>query len=212
MLLRNLKIGKRAGLIFGLLAVMALLMGAINFYQTSRMDGAATEIRHNWLPAVVALSEIGTHLGNIRALTLLSVMENGRSEQLSFINDIKNELQLLNDVFAIYEDTIGSELDRRLYNGLIEAYEAYRGAQEKVFSAMANGRMDEAERLVSGLLSATGKVLTQALKALVDFNAKQATDAAQHIGGHVPGRFCVDAQHRDAVERGIGHCRACGQW
>ena len=177
--MRNFRIGKRAGLIFSFLAILTIFMGGTNFYQTNQMDGAADEIRRNWLPAVIALSEVGAHIGDMRALTLLSVMESDRSKQLALIDRIKAELSLLQTSFVDYENTIEAEEDRQLFLRLTNSYKNYLDSQEHIFSAINNGQRDEAGRLANGPLIEAARSLTQAQRILIEYNAQQAVSAAQ---------------------------------
>ncbi|WP_173178318.1 methyl-accepting chemotaxis protein [Pseudomonas tohonis] len=179
MQLRNLKIGKRAGLIFALLALMVLAMGGINLYETGRMDAASTEVRGTWLPGVVALSELGAAIGDTRALTLRSIIVDEPTVRQHTMARIKANLQALPKQFDAYESAITEAENRKLYDHFVSTYETYRGLQQQILDAVDAGRIDDADRLANGPLAEYAGAMTKALDELIRFNAENAFAAAQ---------------------------------
>ncbi|WP_337057114.1 methyl-accepting chemotaxis protein [Pseudomonas sp. USHLN015] len=179
MQLRNLKIGKRAGLIFALLALMVLAMGGINLYETGRMDAASTEVRGTWLPGVVALSELGAAIGDTRALTLRSIIVDEPTVRQHTMARIKANLQALPKQFDAYESAIVEAENRKLYDHFVSTYETYRGLQQQILDAVDAGRIDDADRLANGPLAEYAGTMTKALDKLIRFNAENAFAAAQ---------------------------------
>ncbi len=177
--MRNLKIGKRAGLIFALLALMVLAMGGINLYETGRMDAASTEVRGTWLPGVVALSELGAAIGDTRALTLRSIIVDEPTVRQHTMARIKANLQALPKQFDAYESAIVEAENRKLYDHFVSTYETYRGLQQQILDAVDAGRIDDADRLANGPLAEYAGTMTKALDELIRFNAENAFAAAQ---------------------------------
>ncbi len=177
--MRNLKIGKRAGLIFALLALMVLAMGGINLYETGRMDAASTEVRGTWLPGVVALSELGAAIGDTRALTLRSIIVDEPTVRQHTMARIKANLQALPKQFDAYESAIVEAENRKLYDHFVSTYETYRGLQQQILDAVDAGRIDDADRLANGPLAEYAGTMTKALDKLIRFNAENAFAAAQ---------------------------------
>ncbi|UCJ14853.1 methyl-accepting chemotaxis protein [Pseudomonas sp. MM211] len=191
MQLRNLKIGKRAGLIFTLLAALIVTMGLINLYQTDRMDAATDEVQGTWLPAVIALNEIGAHIGDARAATLRSVLVDDVVQQQRSAATIRGIQQALPQQFATYERTIVSAQDRELYDHLISAYNTYEGLQQQIVSAVEAGKISEADRLANGPLVEYAKAMTSALGDLIKFNADGAFEAAEISSATAEEAFVV---------------------
>ncbi|MBB4820714.1 methyl-accepting chemotaxis protein [Pseudomonas alcaligenes] len=177
--MRNLAIGKRAGLIFSLLALLVLAMGGSNLYQTNRMDDASIEVRGTWLPGIIALSEIGTAIGNARALTLRGIIVNDRAEQLRAVSTARSMQGALPGQFAAYESTIAQAQDRELFKRFIHTYETYRGLQEQILDAIDDDHLEEADRLVNGPLVDYANAMMSALGELIRFNSTGASEAAK---------------------------------
>ncbi len=177
--MRNLAIGKRAGLIFSLLALLVLAMGGSNLYQTNRMDDASIEVRGTWLPGIIALSEIGTAIGNARALTLRGIIVDDRAEQRRAVSTARSIQGALPGQFAAYESTITQAQERELFKRFIHTYETYQGLQEQILDAIDDDHLDEADRLVNGPLVDYANAMMSALGELIRFNSTGASEAAK---------------------------------
>ncbi|PYB83581.1 methyl-accepting chemotaxis protein [Pseudomonas sp. 2848] len=179
MLLRNMKIGKRAGCFFTTLAVLILSMGGVVVYETQRMDSATDEIRVNWLPAMIALNGISASLAQERAATLRAALEDnsGEGASIHLLNSIEDALR--NSLDA-YELTIDGPQDRNLFNTFIVARKQYTDLQLQVLASISEGRMTQAKQLISGPLVQRADHMMEALTTLVEFNYKGAHAASQH--------------------------------
>lgn len=58
MSLRNLSIALRAGLAFGLILILVVILGVVSLVQLSGMRSSAEQIETNWVPSIVALDDI----------------------------------------------------------------------------------------------------------------------------------------------------------
>jgi len=178
MLLRNMKIGKRATSLFTLLAGLVLAMGLVALYETRQMNDATNEIRRNWLPAVIALNEIGGTLAQERAATLRAALEEDTDENASvnLLNSIEEAIQ---QDLTDYEKTISDAQDRSLFNAFLAARQQYLQQQQQVLANIRAGRMAEARRLINGPLIQRADRMMDTMATLVAFNYKGA-EAASH--------------------------------
>ena len=176
--MRNLTIGKRAAVIFTLLAVLTLSMGLINLYEMQRMEKATAQVRNAWLPAVVALSEIGAHISDARALTLSGVILDDPSDQASAVEMARDILTLLPGKFSAYEKTITLAEDRELFAGFMTAYQTYQGYQEGILRELEQGRQEEADSLANGPFADYAGMMYDALGRLIMYNSRSADEAA----------------------------------
>ncbi len=70
MSIRNLTIGKRSALGFGLIGLLVLFLGLFALNQMANMRKESREVDENWLPSIMAISELNMTVMRIRALTL----------------------------------------------------------------------------------------------------------------------------------------------
>lgn len=142
------------------------------------MDTATGEVRDVWLPAVIALGDLGTDLGRIRALTLRAILQEDRAERertLSMIHNINNAIP---KVIKDYEDTIQVPEDRALFNDFKASSDRYHQLNEKVLATLQDGRKEEAVSLISGSLVESADNMMTSLKKLVRYNANGAVSSA----------------------------------
>ncbi len=68
--IRSLNIAPRAGLGFGVLAVMVFALGGFALLQMANMRQQSDQVENNWLPSVMAVGEMSQDVLRIRALDL----------------------------------------------------------------------------------------------------------------------------------------------
>ena len=191
MQLRNMKIGKRAASVFALLGALVLAMGLLSLYETRQMDSATDEIRITWIPAIVALNDISSNLGRVRAVTLRTALDddsNERGRNTALLQTVNGQLQA---ALKAYEDTIIAADDRALFNAFNAAYQQYYGLQQEVVQDINAGRAADAKRKISGPLSQHADSMMKAMAALIAYNGKGADDASQRSSDVADEAFTV---------------------
>ncbi|RMQ49479.1 hypothetical protein ALQ04_03408 [Pseudomonas cichorii] len=177
-MLRYLTIGKRAGAIFTLLALLTIFTGFINLYEMRQMNSATEEVRNQWLPAVVALSEIGAQIAEARALTLNGVIVEDSDNQMNAAEMARDILTVLPSKFSAYEKFAVSPESRELFDGFVVAYKAYQNYQEQVLKGIEAGDRAEANSLVNGPFGDYASMMFDALGRLILYNSTSADEAA----------------------------------
>ena len=191
MQLRNMKIGTRAASVFTLLGVLVLVMGLLSLYETRQMDRSTDEIRNTWIPAMVALSDVGTNLGRARAITLRTALETQASARQSSMALIDSINQQLASGIEAYEATIVAADDRALFNTFTAAERQYLDQQKQVLGLIVAGKADEANALLTGAMAQSADVMMKALGALLDYNSNGAEAASQRSSDVADEAFSV---------------------
>lgn len=191
MQLRNMKIGTRAASVFTLLGVLVLVMGLLSLYETRQMDRSTDEIRDTWIPAIVALSDVGTNLGRARAITLRTALETQASARQSGMALVDSINQQLTSGIKAYEATIVAADDRALFNTFTTAERQYLDQQKQVLGLIVAGKADEANALLTGAMAQSADVMMKALGALLDYNSNGAEAASQRSSDVADEAFSV---------------------
>lgn len=191
MQLRNMKIGTRAASVFTLLGVLVLVMGLLSLYETRQMDRSTDEIRNTWIPAIVALSDVGTNLGRARAITLRTALETQASARQSGMALVDSINQQLTSGIKAYEATIVAADDRALFNTFTAAERQYLDQQKQVLGLIVAGKADEANALLTGAMAQSADVMMKALGALLDYNSNGAEAASQRSSDVADEAFSV---------------------
>ena len=179
MSLRNIKIATRAGMGFAILALLVAMVGVFSLQQMKRMNDAASDVKDNWLPSVLALNELSQDILRIRAGTLrLIVIRDAAAVQqnVTLLNQLKTDLK---QAQARYEDLISLDEERVLYERYDSAQAAYLVEQDKVMQFSAQDDVDAAIAVASGELNQHAAELAKILVDLTHLNEKGASDAVE---------------------------------
>lgn len=186
MSIRSLNIAPRAGLGFGLLALMVFGLGAFALLQMSNMRAQSDEVDNNWLPSVMAVGEMNQDLLRIRALTLrLLINRNPQAlaQNESKLNDIKRGMSAAQER---YDALIVLPQERVLFDRFKAAEKRYLEHQNEVVALSQKGRVEDAIAVVNGEMSQLADELAGTLHELVELNrdnANLATELARGVFG-----------------------------
>ncbi|WP_347904851.1 methyl-accepting chemotaxis protein [Pseudomonas purpurea] len=184
MSLRNLNIAPRAGLGFGVLALMVFCLGGFALMQMSNMREQSDEVDNNWLPSVMSVGEMNQDLLRVRALTMRLLINRdplALAQNVSKINDIKKGLTVAQDR---YDKLIVLPEERVLFDRFKLNEKKYLDFQEQVMALSAQGRVEDAIALVNGEMSHLADELSVTLHELVELNrlnANLATELARAV-------------------------------
>ncbi|WDH55026.1 methyl-accepting chemotaxis protein [Pseudomonas chlororaphis] len=184
MSIRSLNIAPRAGLGFGLLALMVFGLGAFALLQMSNMRAQSDEVDNNWLPSVMSVGEMNQDLLRVRALTLRLLVN--RSPQAlaqneSKLNEIKRGMTVAQER---YNALIVLPEERVLFDRYKAAEKRYLEHQNQVMALSQQGRVEDAVAVVNGEMSQLADELAGALNELVALNrhnANLATELARAV-------------------------------
>nr|WP_277590632.1 methyl-accepting chemotaxis protein [Pseudomonas chlororaphis] len=184
MSIRSLNIAPRAGLGFGLLALMVFGLGAFALLQMSNMRAQSDEVDNNWLPSVMSVGEMNQDLLRVRALTLRLLIN--RSPQTlaqneSKLNEIKRGMTVAQER---YNALIVLPEERLLFDRYKAAEKRYLEHQNQVMALSQQGRVEDAVAVVNGEMSQLADELAGTLNELVALNrhnANLATELARAV-------------------------------
>jgi methyl-accepting chemotaxis protein len=222
MTVRNMNIGPRAALGFGLLALLVFALGIFALVQMSSMRKQSDHVETKWLPSVMELGTLGQDLMRVRTLTL-RLMLNRSPEALrdnaGKLDQLKAGLKVTQQNYAAL---IGSPRERELYEAFAAVQAAYLQRQDKVMELSAAGQTDEALKMINGEMTQLADKMTVALNDLTTLNKQGALDASDlgcvfqciRLGRRHDAADSVDypvaclgpdPKHRQADRTGSGH-------
>ncbi len=184
MSIRSLNIAPRAGLGFGLLALMVFVLGGFALMQMANMREQSDQVETNWLPSVMAVGEMNQDLLRVRALTLRLLVNRdpqavAQNEQK--ISDIKKQLH---NAQSLYDALIVLPQERVLFDRFKVEEQKYLQRQEQVMAFSRQNQVEEAIKVVNGEMNHLADALAGTLGELVTLNkdsANQAADLAQRV-------------------------------
>ena len=179
MSIRSLNIAPRAGLGFGVLALMVFSLGGFALLQMGNMRQQSDLVESNWLPSVMAVGEMGQGVLRIRALTLRLVVNRepqalAQNEQK--IIEVKNSLQ---QAQSLYEALIVLPEERVLFDRFKVEEQGYLQRQEQVMTLSKAGQLSDAVQVVNGEMNQLADEMAATLRELVNLNKASANQAAK---------------------------------
>ncbi|MDH0302932.1 MULTISPECIES: methyl-accepting chemotaxis protein [unclassified Pseudomonas] len=184
MSLRRLNIAPRAGLGFGIMALLVVALGGFALQQMTSMRQQSEQVDNNWLPSVISVGRMTQDMLRIRALTLRLLVNTdpaAQQQNRARIDEIKGGLSKAQ---SHYDTLIVLPEERTLfdrYQGLERQYMALQG---QVVQLATEGRIDAAAALVNGEMNQLADQMTATLNELIELNnhqANSATDLAEAV-------------------------------
>lgn len=177
--IRSLNIAPRAGLGFGVLALMVFVLGGFALLQMANMRQQSDQVETNWLPSVMAVGEMNQDVLRIRALTLRLLVNRdpqavAQNEQK--IAEIKTDLHRAE---GVYEPLIVLPEERVLFDRFKVEQQQYLQRQEQVVGLSKANRLEEAIAVVNGEMNQMADQMAVTLRELVNLNKSSANEAAR---------------------------------
>ena len=177
--IRSLNIAPRAGLGFGVLALMVFVLGGFALLQMANMRQQSDQVETNWLPSVMAVGEMNQDVLRIRALTLRLVVNRdpqavAQNEQK--IAEIKTGLY---HAEGVYDALIVLPEERVLFDRFKVEEQQYLQRQEQVVGLSKANRLEEAIAVVNGEMNQMADQMAVTLRELVNLNKSSANEAAR---------------------------------
>ena len=177
--IRSLNIAPRAGLGFGVLALMVFVLGGFALLQMANMRQQSDQVETNWLPSVMAVGEMNQDVLRIRALTLRLLVN--RDPQAVAQNEQKiAEIKTgLHHAEGVYEALIVLPEERVLFDRFKVEEQQYLQRQEQVVGLSKANRLEEAIAVVNGEMNQMADQMAVTLRELVNLNKSSANEAAR---------------------------------
>lgn len=178
MSIRSLNIAPRAGLGFGVLALMVFALGGFALLQMANMRQQSDQVENNWLPSVMAVGDMSQDLLRIRALTLRLLVN--RDPQALAQNEQKlTEIKAnLHRARTLYQGLIVLPAEQVLFDRFKAEEARYLERQEQVVTLSKANQLEDAIRVVNGEMNQLADEMAATLRELVTLNKTSANQAA----------------------------------
>jgi len=179
MSIRSLTIGKRSTLGFGLIGLLVLFLGLFALSQMANMRNESKEVDENWLPSIMALSELNVTVMRIRANTLRLAL----AEESQMVQETAQRLtQMRSEVAqrdADYAKRVTTADERAAYERFKQGFDQYLLLQQRVVDHVVRGERAQAVTIVNGEINGHADNVTASLNQLLTINNEEANRAAE---------------------------------
>lgn len=189
MSIRSLTIGKRSTLGFGLIGLLVLFLGLFALNQMANMRNESKEVDENWLPSIMALSELNVTVMRIRANTLRLAL----AEESQMVQDTAQRLtQMRSEVAqrdANYAKRVTTAKERAAYERFKQSFEQYLLLQQRVVEHVVRGERAQAVTIINGEINGHADNVTASLNQLLTINSEEAGGAADRASAQYDTAF-----------------------
>ncbi len=189
MSIRSLTIGKRSTLGFGLIGLLVLFLGLFALNQMANMRNESKEVDENWLPSIMALSELNVTVMRIRANTLRLAL----AEESQMVQDTAQRLtQMRSEVAqrdADYAKRVTTVEERAAYERFKQSFEQYLLLQQRVVEHVVRGERAQAVTIINGEINGHADNVTASLNQLLTINSEEAGGAADRASAQYDTAF-----------------------
>ena len=141
---RNLTIGMKLSLGFGLVLSFMGVLGIFSLIQLAALGRAADDLGSNWFPSVQTISAIRVDAANIRRYELQHILSSNNAEYEALLNETQKKM---GEDERSYEPTITSDKERELYQGFRSEWDKYLGVEGHVLEFSRRNKDEEAGAL-----------------------------------------------------------------
>ena len=176
-MIRNMRIGSRASLGFGLVALLLAAVGVLCLAKMSVLRSSAQVIEQSWMPHIEDTHAMADRITAIRmeALRLIAIPEaDVQRKSKAVINDSRS--QLLQQL-RTYKTQIGTPQESLLLDNLERSVAIYSGILDQVIEKIEARQAADAYTVLSEQLAPEGSKLDGHLRALIAYS-QQGADAA----------------------------------
>ncbi|MFZ0786412.1 MAG: methyl-accepting chemotaxis protein, partial [Candidatus Acidiferrales bacterium] len=176
-LLKNLSIGKKLGIGFGLVLILTSILAIVSIFEISKVNGSTVDIATNWLPSVKVLGTIAFDAASFRRFELAYLLSPNEAQRATSQTGMSNNLDALSEDIKEYEPMISSDEERGLYKDWRDDWHKYIEMNKQVMDLSRSNKTPEAVTLsLSGGFDAF-KTFSSKLNEDVVLNSKGAADA-----------------------------------
>ncbi|NIL15311.1 methyl-accepting chemotaxis protein [Pseudomonas sp. AN3A02] len=178
MSLRNMGIGLRASLSFGVLASLLIVVGLFGLGQMAKLRESALIIEESWMPSIENIHDSAAYVASIRleALRLLTTDESRvRDNSRNLITRQRGDLE---ELLNRHETLLSNEQERDLLKQLKANVASYMTIVAQMIQLVDQDQQQNAMDLLNSRLAPQGMVLNKSLEDMITFNQKGVEDAA----------------------------------
>ncbi|MBW4795774.1 methyl-accepting chemotaxis protein [Pseudomonas tolaasii] len=178
MSLRNVRIGLRASLSFGVLASMLVIVGMFGLGQMAKLRESALVIEESWMPSIENIHDAAACIAAIRleSLRLATTDESRvRDTSKSLITRQRSELQTL---LEHHEELLSGDEERVMFKQLKADVNTYVTIVAQMVDLVDKDQQQDAIDLLTSRLAPQGTVLNKSLEDMISFNQQGVQNAA----------------------------------
>jgi len=178
-MLKNMKIGTRLILAFGLMLVLLIVNGLVSITMIKTLSGNVTTLATDRLPKVERAHDI---IGNVnvsaRALRNI-VIDTDKGTQAAELKRIVEARAQIDSVIDILQKDIRSDKGRQILQDMVTAHDRYSPVLDQYLDHVKADRVAEAKKMLLTTLREVQRNYFSSIEKLIAFQTEQAKATAK---------------------------------
>ncbi len=176
-MLKNMKIGMKLGMGFGVLLVLLTIVSILGLSKLANMMEIFDQVAEDRFPKVVAVSDIVEHANSNRAAIRNLLLTEDEDESKSIVEEIKKNREKMRNLTDKLSNEIKSEKGQALLKKVIEARKNYNVSMEKVLNLGLDNKNAEGYAILTGEGRELQKVFFDAIDELNKYQIQLVNDS-----------------------------------
>jgi methyl-accepting chemotaxis protein len=179
MFIRNMRIGIRAGLGFGLVGVLLAMVGVFCLIKMAWLRSSAEVLEQSWMPRIEAMHDAAENVMTIRmeALRLIANSDPGSHRKSQGV--IGEERSAWQQHLTEYRAHTDSAKELARLAEVSDLFNDYQRVLDQAIVSIDAGQVDQAVAQINSELSAIGRKLDSALEGMITLNQQGADEAVK---------------------------------
>ena len=178
---KNLRIGARLGLGFGLVLVLMAALAALSYNRIHLLEREVDEMVNDRFPKTVWANDMIEQANVVARATRGGMLANKQEDTMKQLDRVPEARKAASEAIAKLEKTTTSEAGKKALGVMLERRKAYGAELDKFMEIAKSGRRDEAIAQLMGPFRKVHDDYMAAINALIDFQTdtmKKAGEAA----------------------------------
>ncbi len=178
-MLKNIKIGTRLILAFGLVMVLLLINGLVAIHDISRLSGQVKIVANDRMPKVEMANDIVDNINVIARGLRNIIIDTSKETQEAELKRITESREQIGKQIKTLQETSKSEKGAALVKKLFDARAGYIEQYQKYIEFMKGGEIDKAKGMLLTTLREVQKKYFAAAEELIVYQTEAAKESAK---------------------------------
>ena len=169
---KNLKIGVRLGLGFGIVVLMLMIISGIAYSRLAMLNSEMDGLMKDKFPKTVLANDIIDAINAIGRIQRNSLLVKGEQNMVKELDRIPAERKKIGDALEKLTASIKSDAGKAVLKRMVDSRAAYVPLQEKFDTLMRAGKRDDGSELLMGEMRKVFNEYIKNVNELIDFQTK----------------------------------------
>jgi methyl-accepting chemotaxis protein len=183
--MNNWKIGTRIAAGFGVVILIAVVLGAVGYIELETVDSNVTLLANDALPGIIAIDQVNIQQLQRYSVLVEHVFATDRSETSRLETEAAELKPKISSLMEAYEKTISHEEDRQLFEAAKKARDPFLSAFDHALHLSQSGKKKEAVEALRRQVKPLFNKFLAATEAVVSYNQNLSTTEIKAVMGAV---------------------------